>query len=133
MTPDEPSATLIEASGPAGGAAAAGSRPARKWKFAREAPRGDQKYLICNADEGDPGAFMDRMRWPRAIRTGVLEGMIIAAYAIGATKAYIYIRAEYPVRGQAPQRSDRAGVRNSPRSAWAENILNSGVDFSTSS
>ncbi|HMM12182.1 MAG TPA: NADH-quinone oxidoreductase subunit NuoF [Bacteroidales bacterium] len=67
----------------------------KKWKFAL-GTEADQKYLICNADEGDPGAFMDR-----AVIEGdphrLLEGMMIAAYAIGATKAYIYIRAEYPL------------------------------------
>jgi len=67
----------------------------KKWKFARAA-QGDQKYLICNADEGDPGAFMDRA----VIESDphrLVEGMAIAAYAIGATKAYVYIRAEYPL------------------------------------
>ncbi len=66
-----------------------------KWKFAYEA-QGDKKYIICNADEGDPGAFMDRSVLegdPHA----VLEGMMIAAYAIGADEAYIYCRAEYPL------------------------------------
>jgi NADH:ubiquinone oxidoreductase subunit F (NADH-binding)/Pyruvate/2-oxoacid:ferredoxin oxidoreductase delta subunit len=67
----------------------------KKWKFALEAP-GEQKYLICNADEGDPGAFMDR-----AVIEGdphrLLEGMLLAAYSIGASKAYVYIRAEYPL------------------------------------
>jgi NADH-quinone oxidoreductase subunit F len=66
-----------------------------KWGFCRNAP-GDQKYLICNADEGDPGAFMDRSLLegdPHA----VLEGMLIAAYALGASRAYIYCRAEYPL------------------------------------
>ncbi|MCK5789056.1 MAG: 4Fe-4S binding protein [Chlamydiia bacterium] len=67
----------------------------KKWKFANSAPS-DQKYLICNADEGDPGAFMDR-----AVIEGdphrLIEGMAIAAYAIGATKAIVYIRAEYPL------------------------------------
>ncbi|MGQ9649899.1 MAG: NADH-ubiquinone oxidoreductase-F iron-sulfur binding region domain-containing protein [Phycisphaerae bacterium] len=67
----------------------------KKWKFARSAP-GPRKYLVCNADEGDPGAFMDR-----AVIEGdphrLLEGMAIAAYAIGADKAYVYIRAEYPL------------------------------------
>lgn len=67
----------------------------KKWKFSL-GTEADQKYLICNADEGDPGAFMDR-----AVIEGdphrLLEGMMIAAYAIGATKAYIYIRAEYPL------------------------------------
>lgn len=67
----------------------------KKWGFAyRE--KADQKYLICNADEGDPGAFMDR-----AVIEGdphrLIEGMAIAAYAIGASKAYVYIRAEYPL------------------------------------
>jgi NADH:ubiquinone oxidoreductase subunit F (NADH-binding)/(2Fe-2S) ferredoxin len=67
----------------------------KKWKFARGA-KGDHKYLICNADEGDPGAFMDRA----VIESDphrLVEGMVIAAYAIGATKAYVYIRAEYPL------------------------------------
>ena len=67
----------------------------KKWKFAL-ATEADQRYLICNADEGDPGAFMDR-----AVIEGdphkLLEGMALAAYAMGATKAYVYIRAEYPL------------------------------------
>ena len=65
-----------------------------KWKFARRA-QGEKKYIICNADEGDPGAFMDRSVLegdPHA----VLEGMMIAAYAIGADEGYLYVRAEYP-------------------------------------
>jgi NADH-quinone oxidoreductase subunit F len=66
-----------------------------KWQFCRDAP-GDMKYIVCNADEGDPGAFMDR-----ALLEGdphaVLEGMLIGAYAIGATEGYVYIRAEYPL------------------------------------
>jgi NADH-quinone oxidoreductase subunit F len=67
----------------------------QKWKFCRSSS-GEPKYLICNADEGDPGAFMDRSVLesdPHA----VLEGMCIAAYAIGATKGYVYVRAEYPL------------------------------------
>ncbi|MDR0869652.1 MAG: 4Fe-4S binding protein [Planctomycetaceae bacterium] len=67
----------------------------RKWKFA-QVQQDKQRYLVCNADEGDPGAFMDR-----AVIEGdphrLLEGMAIAAYAIGANKAYVYIRAEYPL------------------------------------
>jgi len=66
-----------------------------KWEFARKA-RGDVKYIVCNADEGDPGAFMDRSILegdPHAL----LEGMIIAGYAIGAKEGYIYCRAEYPL------------------------------------
>ena len=66
-----------------------------KWNFCRKSP-GDQKYLICNADEGDPGAFMDR-----ALLEGdphrVIEGMMMAAYAIGASEGFIYVRAEYPI------------------------------------
>ena len=66
-----------------------------KWNFCRKSP-GGEKYLICNADEGDPGAFMDR-----ALLEGdphrVIEGMIIAAYAIGAGRGFIYVRAEYPI------------------------------------
>ncbi len=67
----------------------------KKWSLAHQ-EQADQKYLICNADEGDPGAFMDR-----AVIEGdphrLIEGMTIAAYAIGASKAYVYIRAEYPL------------------------------------
>ena len=67
----------------------------KKWSLANQ-EQSDQKYLICNADEGDPGAFMDR-----AVIEGdphrLIEGMTIAAYAIGASKAYVYIRAEYPL------------------------------------
>ena len=66
-----------------------------KWNFTRKSP-GEEKYLICNADEGDPGAFMDR-----ALLEGdphrVIEGMIIAAYAVGAGHGFIYVRAEYPI------------------------------------
>lgn len=67
----------------------------KKWTFARQAT-GDQKYLVCNADEGDPGAFMDRAVGESDPHR-LIEGMTIAAYAIGASKAYIYIRAEYPL------------------------------------
>ncbi|PIS27928.1 MAG: NADH-quinone oxidoreductase subunit F [Candidatus Marinimicrobia bacterium CG08_land_8_20_14_0_20_45_22] len=77
------------------GRGVAGFPTGKKWKFAL-AEKSDQKYFICNADEGDPGAFMDR-----AVIEGdpyrVLEGMTIASYAIGASKAIIYIRAEYPL------------------------------------
>ena len=67
----------------------------RKWAECREAP-GDEKYLICNADEGDPGAYMDR-----SVLEGnphsVLEGMVIGAYAVGAARGYVYVRNEYPL------------------------------------
>ncbi|UCD49259.1 MAG: NADH-quinone oxidoreductase subunit NuoF [Phycisphaerales bacterium] len=77
------------------GRGGAGFPTGLKWKFCRQST-GDPKYLICNADEGDPGAFMDR-----ALLEGdphrVIEGMIIAAYAVGATNGFIYVRAEYPI------------------------------------
>ncbi len=66
-----------------------------KWEFCRNSP-GTEKYMICNADEGDPGAFMDRSTMEGDPHT-VIEGMTIAAYAIGAAEGYIYIRAEYPL------------------------------------
>ena len=67
----------------------------RKWAECHEAP-GDEKYVICNADEGDPGAFMDRCLLEGNPHL-VLEGMMIGAYAVGATKGYIYVRDEYPM------------------------------------
>ena len=93
MTPEE----VIEEVKKSGlrGRGGAGFPTGMKWTFAAQA-KGDIKYVLCNADEGDPGAFMDRSVLegdPHA----VLEGMIIAGYAIGATKGYIYCRAEYPL------------------------------------
>jgi len=77
------------------GRGGAGFPTGRKWIYSRQA-KGDIKYVICNADEGDPGAYMDR-----SILEGdphsILEGMIIAAYAIGAREGYIYVRGEYPL------------------------------------
>ncbi len=96
----------------------------RKWKFALNTPS-EQKYLICNADEGDPGAFMDR-----AVIEGdphrLVEGMAIAAYAIGAKKAYVYIRAEYPL---AIERLRQAIDRAHAYGLLGENILGSGFDL----
>ncbi len=95
-----------------------------KWGFCRKA-KGDQKYLICNADEGDPGAFMDRSVLegdPHA----VLEGMAIAAYAIGATVAYIYIRAEYPL---AVERLVHAMDQMREIGVLGKDLLGSGFDF----
>ena len=77
------------------GRGGAGFPTGLKWEFCRNSP-GTQKYMICNADEGDPGAFMDRSTMEGDPHT-VIEGMAIAAYAIGATEGYIYIRAEYPL------------------------------------
>jgi len=96
---------------------------AQKWKFCRASP-GSDKYVICNADEGDPGAFMDR-----AVLEGdphaVLEGMCIAAYAIGANHGYIYIRAEYPL---AIERLRGAMDQMRTLGLLGENVL--GSDFS---
>lgn len=77
------------------GRGGAGFPTGQKWEFCRKAP-GDRKYMICNADEGDPGAFMDRSTMEGDPHT-VIEGMMIAAYAIGADEGYIYCRAEYPL------------------------------------
>jgi len=77
------------------GRGGAGFPTGLKWRFARQA-EGDIKYLICNADEGDPGAFMNR-RVLEGDPHSVIEGMIIAAYAIGSKQGYVYCRAEYPI------------------------------------
>ncbi|HSB79143.1 MAG TPA: SLBB domain-containing protein, partial [Candidatus Methylomirabilis sp.] len=77
------------------GRGGAGFPTGKKWQFARAA-KGEPKYVICNADEGDPGAFMNR-RVLEGDPHAVIEGMIIAAYAIGAARGYIYCRAEYPI------------------------------------
>jgi len=74
-----------------------------KWKLTRE-PESSQKYVICNADEGDPGAFMDRSVLESDPHS-VLEGLMIAAYCIGASKGYLYIRAEYPLAVKRVQRA----------------------------
>jgi NADH:ubiquinone oxidoreductase subunit F (NADH-binding)/(2Fe-2S) ferredoxin len=92
MTPEEV-IEVIKASG-LRGRGGAGFSAGLKWQFARQA-QGEPKYLICNADEGDPGAFMNR-RVLEGDPHSVLEGMIIAAYAIGASQGYVYCRAEYP-------------------------------------
>lgn len=92
-----------------------------KWEFCMRA-RGYPKYVICNADEGDPGAFMDR-----SILEGdphnVIEGMVIAAYAIGAPEGYIYCRAEYPL---AIRRLKKAIAQAQEYGLLGENILGSG-------
>ncbi|MDM8519009.1 NuoF family protein [Anaerolineales bacterium HSG6] len=95
-----------------------------KWDLMRKRPI-SPKYLICNADEGDPGAFMDR-----AMIEGdphrLLEGMLIAAYAMGATKGYLYVRAEYPL---AVSILHRAIQQASEYGVTGQNILGSGLDF----
>ena len=96
-----------------------------KWQFAANQPKG-QKYVICNADEGDPGAFMDR-----SILEGdphsVIEAMAIAGYAIGANHGYIYIRAEYPI---AVQRLKIAIKQAEEYGLLGSNILGTDFDFS---
>lgn len=93
MTPEE----VIEEIKQSGlrGRGGAGFPTGLKWQFARDS-KSDKKYIICNADEGDPGAFMDRSILEGDPHT-VLEGMLIAAYSIGADEGYIYVRAEYPL------------------------------------
>ncbi|HHT9131227.1 MAG TPA: NADH-quinone oxidoreductase subunit F, partial [Candidatus Tripitaka californicus] len=85
------------------GRGGAGFPTGKKWEFVRKAT-GDIKYIICNGDEGDPGAFMDR-----SVLEGnphlVVEGMIIAAYAIGSRKGYFYVRAEYPMAVEHVQKA----------------------------
>ncbi len=92
-----------------------------KWQLTRE-QEADQRYVICNADEGDPGAFMDRSVLESDPHS-VLEGMIIAAYAIGASMGYFYIRAEYP---KAVARVERAIVQAREAGLLGTNILGSG-------
>ncbi|MDD6647090.1 MAG: NADH-quinone oxidoreductase subunit NuoF [Firmicutes bacterium] len=95
-----------------------------KWNATRRHP-GDRKYLVCNADEGDPGAFMDR-----SVLEGdphsLIEGMIIGGYAIGANYGVIYCRAEYPL---AIKRLETAMAQAREKGFLGENILNSGFDF----
>ena len=105
------------------GRGGAGFPTGLKWEFTRNA-NGDEKYVICNADEGDPGAFMDR-----SILEGdphsVLEAMTIAGYAIGAKQGYIYVRAEYPL---AIERLENAIKQAHEYGFLGENIF--GTDFS---
>ncbi len=107
------------------GRGGAGFLTGQKWFFTRKA-EGDDKYIVCNADEGDPGAFMDRSvveSDPHA----VLEGMCIAAYAIGANTGFIYIRDEYPL---AVKRINKAIDDAIEYGLLGENILGSGFDLS---
>ena len=106
------------------GRGGAGFPTYKKWEICRNTPS-DQKYMICNADEGDPGAFMNRSLIegdPHA----VLEGLLIAAFAIGASKGYIYIRAEYPL---AIERLRKAITQMEEYGLLGKNILDSGFDF----
>ncbi len=106
------------------GRGGAGFSTGLKWKFAHQA-EGRPKYIICNADEGDPGAFMDR-----AVLEGdphaVLEGMLIGAYAIGAEYGYIYVREEYPI---AVEHLNLAIEQMKEIGLLGENILGTGFNF----
>ena len=112
MTPDDVIQVILDSG--LRGRGGAGFPTGLKWKFAK-GNQADQKYVCCNADEGDPGAFMDR-----SVLEGdphvVLEAMTIAGYAIGASQGYIYVRAEYPIA------IERLEIRNSSgervRNAW---------------
>ncbi len=96
----------------------------RKWQFAYNSP-GEEKYVVCNGDEGDPGAFMDRSIF-EGNPLGVIEGMTIAGYAIGAHEGYFYVRAEYPV---AVHRLQVAIGQAREYGLLGKNILGSGFDF----
>ncbi len=106
------------------GRGGAGFPTGLKWKFASQ-PESEEKYIICNADEGDPGAFMDRSVLESDPHS-VIEGMMIAAKAVGAKKGYIYCRAEYPlaveVLNKAIAQARRYGL-------LGENIFDTGFDF----
>jgi NADH-quinone oxidoreductase subunit F len=106
------------------GRGGAGFPTGRKWAAVREAP-GSPKYLVCNGDEGDPGAFMDRMLL-ESFPYRVLEGIVISAYAMGIHEGYLYIRAEYPL---ALQRIRAAMARMESDGLLGSNILGSGFDL----
>jgi len=106
------------------GRGGAGFPAGKKWELARAA-QGSPKFVICNADEGDPGAFMNR-RVLEGDPHSVIEGMAIAAYAIGASQGYIYCRAEYPL---AVQTLNVAIQQTRALGLLGENILGSGFSF----
>mgnify|MGYP002513890739 CR=1 FL=1 len=122
MKPEEVIQTLLDSG--LRGRGGAGFPTGLKWKFAA-ANQADQKYVCCNADEGDPGAFMDR-----SVLEGdphvVLEAMTIAGYAIGASQGYIYVRAEYPI---AVARLQKAIDQANEYGLLGKDIFGSGFDF----
>ncbi|WP_407384383.1 NADH-quinone oxidoreductase subunit NuoF [Ruminococcus sp.] len=122
MTPDEVIQTMLDSG--LRGRGGAGFPTGLKWKFAR-GNDADQKYVCCNADEGDPGAFMDR-----SVLEGdphvVLEAMAIAGYAIGASEGYIYVRAEYPI---AVKRLQIAIDQAHEYGLLGKDIFGTGFDF----
>ena len=124
MTPEQVIDTLLAAG--LRGRGGAGFPTGQKWKLARTlVPDADQKYVCCNADEGDPGAFMDR-----SVLEGdphvVLEAMAIAGYTIGANQGYIYVRAEYPI---AIQRLQIAINQAREYGLLGKDIFGTGFDF----
>ncbi len=122
MTPEQVIQTVLDSG--LRGRGGAGFPTGLKWKFAA-ASKADQKYMVCNADEGDPGAFMDRSVLegdPHA----VLEAMTIGGYAIGATEGYIYVRAEYPI---AVKRLEIAIAQAREYGLLGKNIFGTGFDF----
>ncbi len=122
MTPEEVIAEMKKSG--LRGRGGAGFPTGQKWEFCRNAP-GTEKYIICNADEGDPGAFMNRSVLegdPHAL----LEGMLIGAYAIGANYGYIYCRAEYPL---ALKRLRLAMKQMEDYNLLGDSILGSGFNF----
>jgi len=122
MTPDGVIAE-VKASGLAG-RGGAGFPTWFKWNAAR-ASKGDKKYVICNADEGDPGAFMDRAVIEGDPHT-LIEGMLIAAYAIGSDEGVVYVRAEYPL---AIRRLELAIDQARAKGCLGKNILGTGFNF----
>ncbi len=122
MTPEQVCQEMIKSGlrGRGGG----GFPTGKKWEFARIEPEG-KKYVICNADEGDPGAFMDRSVM-EGNPNAVLEGMMIAARAIGADEGYIYVRMEYPL---AIKRIRKAIEEAEALGILGENIFGSGKNF----
>jgi len=109
------------------GRGGAGFLTGMKWDFARRSSgeNSSQKYIICNADEGDPGAFMDRVIL-ESTPNSIIEGMIIAAFAIGASKGFIYIRAEYPL---AIHRLEIAIAHAREKGFLGSKIFGSDIDF----
>ncbi|MEE1440223.1 MAG: NADH-quinone oxidoreductase subunit NuoF [Christensenellales bacterium] len=122
MTPDQVISEVLKSG--LRGRGGAGFPTGKKWQFAA-ASKADQKYMVCNADEGDPGAFMDR-----SVLEGdphsVLEAMAIGGYAIGASEGYIYVRAEYPI---AVKRLEIAINQAREYGLLGKNIFGSGFDF----
>jgi len=122
MTPQDIIKTIKDAG--IRGRGGAGFPTGLKWEFASKSVA-DQKYMLCNGDEGDPGAFMDRSVMESDPHS-VIEGMIIGAKAIGASKGVIYVRAEYPL---AVERLQRAIDMCNESGLLGENILDSGFNF----